>query len=294
MGGLVLACPHCSQPIASNPGMEGQTIRCPHCRRLFQLPEAAAIPSSLPDPMAIPPAISEPPTADPYGVDGLTVPTSGSAGKAASTARDLENEEAEELVDVQEVKACPFCGEQVLTVAKKCKHCGEVIDVTLRCAEEAKRASRAARSGRTESKAFQVHPDDERVMTKTMETFGWNLLNSQDVKTVDNQLERRGDTIYNVRTTESYVKLSFSRDVDLPNIEKLRELEQRYHSLSIPPRPSVNWALWGCLGVLSCGIGWVVGVILSIVNTGPVREWEAEVARITLERRQILAEARQY
>ena len=247
MGGLVLACPHCSQPIASNPGMEGQTIRCPHCRRLFQLPEAAAIPSSLPDPMAIPPAISEPPTADPYGVDGLTVPTSGSAGKAASTARDLENEEAEELVDVQEVKACPFCGEQVLTVAKKCKHCGEVIDVTLRCAEEAKRASRAARSGRTESKAFQVHPDDERVMTKTMETFGWNLLNSQDVKTVDNQLEP-AVTRFTMLGRPSPMLSSHSPEMwtcrILKNFESLSKGITVFRFLLVPRSTGLSGAVW--------------------------------------------------
>jgi len=38
-------------------------------------------------------------------------------------------------------KECPYCGEQVLAVAKKCKHCGEIIDVTHRLAQEAKRAS---------------------------------------------------------------------------------------------------------------------------------------------------------
>lgn len=38
-------------------------------------------------------------------------------------------------------RSCPFCGEQVLEVAKKCKHCRETIDVTLRAAEEAKRAA---------------------------------------------------------------------------------------------------------------------------------------------------------
>jgi uncharacterized protein (DUF983 family) len=38
-------------------------------------------------------------------------------------------------------KPCPFCGESVLQVAKKCKHCGETIDVALRAAEEAKRAT---------------------------------------------------------------------------------------------------------------------------------------------------------
>jgi uncharacterized protein (DUF983 family) len=29
---------------------------------------------------------------------------------------------------MEEVKRCPYCGEEVLTVAKKCKHCGEWLD----------------------------------------------------------------------------------------------------------------------------------------------------------------------
>lgn len=40
-------------------------------------------------------------------------------------------------------KACPFCGEAILLEARKCKHCGEMIDVVLRAAEEAKRAQSA-------------------------------------------------------------------------------------------------------------------------------------------------------
>lgn len=38
-------------------------------------------------------------------------------------------------------KECPFCSEQIVVSAKKCKHCGETIDVALRAAEEAKRSS---------------------------------------------------------------------------------------------------------------------------------------------------------
>jgi hypothetical protein len=44
---------------------------------------------------------------------------------------------------VPEGKDCPFCGERVQAVAKKCRHCGEIIDVALRAAEEAKTLARS-------------------------------------------------------------------------------------------------------------------------------------------------------
>jgi len=41
----------------------------------------------------------------------------------------------------QPTKDCPFCGEQILAVAKKCKHCRETLDVVLRSAEESLRSN---------------------------------------------------------------------------------------------------------------------------------------------------------
>jgi hypothetical protein len=36
---------------------------------------------------------------------------------------------------------CPYCSENVFASAKKCRHCGEILDVALRSAEEAKKSS---------------------------------------------------------------------------------------------------------------------------------------------------------
>jgi hypothetical protein len=41
---------------------------------------------------------------------------------------------------------CPFCDEPIQATAKKCRHCGETIDPTLRSAEEARDAARRERS----------------------------------------------------------------------------------------------------------------------------------------------------
>ena len=42
---------------------------------------------------------------------------------------------------ISETKTCAFCAEPIAAAAKKCKHCGETLDVALRAAEEAKRMS---------------------------------------------------------------------------------------------------------------------------------------------------------
>src|SRR5438128_1436758 len=48
----------------------------------------------------------------------------------------------------EDYKNCPFCGEEVLWTAKKCKHCGETLDVAMRSAEDARRfAKESSRSG---------------------------------------------------------------------------------------------------------------------------------------------------
>ncbi len=121
---------------------------------------------------------------------------------------------------------------------------------------------------RTESISFQVHPNNEQDQINLMQRFHWSLLNSQEIKTIDNHLERRGDDIYQVTNSEHYVKLTFNRELDLPNLNEIKRLEQTFFGLPVPKYPKLfpgTFWLWLVLAfVWGLGIvGWVVYFFLS-------------------------------
>jgi hypothetical protein len=122
--------------------------------------------------------------------------------------------------------------------------------------------------GRTESVSFQVHPNDEQEQINLMQKFCWNLLGSQEIKTIDNHLERRGDDIYQVTSSQHYVKLTFSRELETPNLPQIREIENDYFSLkplvfpALFPGGFLAWILL-CLFCLVGFIAWPLYYFLS-------------------------------
>ena len=84
----------------------GGTIACPSCHQRL----SPAVETSVPSPQAPPPAA---------GLDdaGATTSPASEAVPANPSAPALEP-----------TKRCPFCGEVILAIARKCKHCGEFLD----------------------------------------------------------------------------------------------------------------------------------------------------------------------
>src|ERR1700722_8566791 len=85
---------------------EGQLtghVTCPSCGR-------ALIPVVTPNPAATP------------------KPTQPSAGTASPTPTQEQPAESAVATSAEATKRCPFCGEVILAIAKKCKHCGEFLD----------------------------------------------------------------------------------------------------------------------------------------------------------------------
>ncbi len=123
--------------------------------------------------------------------------------------------------------------------------------------------------GRTESITFQVHPKDEQSQIDLMQKFHWNLLSTQEIKAIDNHLERRGNSIYQITNSEHYVKLAFCRGLDLTNLDKIKTLEDEYHSIYVPVEPGITrfqWFLIVGAGILSYVLfDYIVGFFFSLI-----------------------------
>ena len=92
---------------------------CPHCHQLMPAKPDAAKPA--------PPAQAKP-AAAPTQPEPRHSPISGSRSASESPARPAADP----------VMRCPFCREVILLAARKCKHCGEYLDDSLRCLSEPK------------------------------------------------------------------------------------------------------------------------------------------------------------
>ena len=95
---------------------------------------------------------------------------------------------------------------------------------------------------RTESKVVQVSPDYENNKIQEQQTFGWNLQGRQEMHEKGNA-EGGPDFLgdgYTIKTqVNKYVKLHFSRNMALPHIDRIRELEAEYNAMPRPEYPAL-------------------------------------------------------
>jgi len=150
---------------------------------------------------------------------------------------------------------------------------------------------------RTETIAVQVHPSDEQSQIDLMQQFHWSVLGTQEIKTLDNHLERRGDSIVQVTNTEHYVKLSFSRALELPNIKEVRRLETDFFAVRDPSPAKLfpgGLIFWG-IACLVYGLGIVAWIAYFFLHYKPKSEERKKMNQENSRKRgAILGELEQY
>lgn len=151
---------------------------------------------------------------------------------------------------------------------------------------------------RTESKVVQVRPEDEQQQIDFMHNFYWNLLSSQEIRAIDNHLETRGDSLYSVTKTDHYVKLAFSRDVETPNLDKIKKLEKEFFDLPAPQYPKLfpgSGCLWGVIFLFTWPVsvpGWLVYYFIKY-KPDKARA-ERQLKQLQIDRQEILERLKQY
>lgn len=96
---------------------------------------------------------------------------------------------------------------------------------------------------RTESKVFYTHPALEQNLIDLMQHFGWSLLMSQEVKTIDNRVEQAWwdhDHIQTRHRESRYIRLTFHRDLDTPNLARIKELEHKFFAINTSTEAAPN------------------------------------------------------
>ena len=125
---ITFKCSGCARSFSLRDKFAGMKTKCPTCGAPLSVPAAVpgstAVVPTLPAKMvpSLPAVIKPPP---PVEVVGYVIPSRPAV----------------------DYKDCPFCEEQVIATAKKCKHCGETLDVAMRSADEAKRMAILASRG---------------------------------------------------------------------------------------------------------------------------------------------------
>jgi hypothetical protein len=113
----IARCSRCGKSFEVAERAIGTRVNCPHCKATVEIimsgsPGRSIVPAPTPAPLALPPEV-----------------TGGEIVEVKQSPQPIST-----------MQRCPFCAELVLAAAKKCKHCGEIIDVAMRATADMQRA----------------------------------------------------------------------------------------------------------------------------------------------------------
>jgi hypothetical protein len=131
-------------------------------------------------------------------------------------------------------------------------------------------------------------PQVVNLVTNDHSKFYWELTATQTVVAKESHLESgeyNPDNLYSVTTTERFVALDFKRPTDVPNLPKIKQVEDEYYQICAalrnvgaspldgyapPPTESLSFA--DLMGISALTAMANPGYLLWILTWGPIRE----------------------
>ena len=137
------SCPTCNSRFSAPDNAAGKRAKCPKCSNAITIPDVIDSPTNLLPPVrgaiAIPKrqaaveSYLELPT--PAPVPHYKPPERIIAQVTTVTTQPI----AAPVPVPEQTRDCPFCGEAIKLIAKKCRFCNEMLDPAMRAIEEARR-----------------------------------------------------------------------------------------------------------------------------------------------------------
>lgn len=134
LGGHTLSydCPHCSAALKSKLDDAGNHDTCPECGRQYVVPGAAER-KRIHEAEQV---VAEAKQKEKEFKDAQREQHHQVVALRSASANSTALTETNPIAEPQSTtRACPYCGEEILSVAKKCKHCGEFLDRSERSPE---------------------------------------------------------------------------------------------------------------------------------------------------------------
>ena len=147
-------------------------------------------------------------------------------------------------------------------------------------------------------KTMTVPPAYETDAIQLWMTFGYELLNNQEVLSKDTKLEQGvldafADTYTQVTETIHYVKLTFQRETNIPHYAEFKRLEQEYEDLPHPgDPPEKNGIIKILIGLFLCTIPGIIFIIQDSGYNSRMADYNAKYSEYAKKRDAILERAR--